>query len=259
MNLKIATWNISCGIPLEWEFSTGIEKQTDYKKFGLIDDVIETINREQIDIIGLQESVNFKNGDKSFANIISDNTNLKYYSTFEVSDCHLIENANIEEVVLSRFPIIKSENVLFENLKFTKKSNNGIIYKLFDDGFIISDIKINNSLTISFTTGHALAFQVFGKKPEDYVESYKILENNIKKQFSSNKAMFVVGDYNTEFLLDMLPFFKENFINYVEGATYVVENTSIDYILAEKNIKFISKQKIKNQSNHYLCIANFVL
>ena len=257
MNLKIATWNISCGIPLEWEFSNGIEKQKDYRKFGLIDEVIETINREQIDIIGLQESVNFKNGDKSFAEIISDNTDLKYYSTFEVSDCHLIENANIEEVVLSRFPIIKSENVMFENLNFTKKSKNGILYKLFDDGFIISDIQINNSLAISFTTGHALAFQVFEKKPEDYVESYKILENNIKKHFKSNKTMFVVGDYNTEFLLDMLPFIKENFKNYVEGATYVVENTSIDYILAENNIKFLSKQKIKNKSDHYLCIASF--
>ena len=57
----------------------------------------------------------------------------------------------------------------------------------------------------------------------------------------------------------MLPFFKENFINYVEGATYVVENTAIDYILAEKSIKCLSKQKIKNMSDHYLCIANFVL
>ena len=259
MNLKIATWNISCGIPLEWEFSNGIEKQKDYRKFGLIDEVIEIINKEQIDIIGLQESVNFRNGDKSFAEIISDNTDLKYYSTFQVSDCHLIENANIEEVLLSRYPIINSENIMFENLNFTKKSKNGIIYKLFDDGFIISDIKINDNTNISFTTGHALAFQVFGEEPENYIESYKILENSIKKHFNSTKTMFVVGDYNTEFLLDMLPFFKENFKNYVEGATYLVENTSIDYILANNNIKFLSKQKIKNKSDHYLCIANFEL
>ena len=116
-NLKIATWNISCGIPLEWEFSNGIEKQKDYRKFGLIDEVIEIINKEQIDIIGLQESVNFRNGDKSFAEIISDNTDLKYYSTFQVSDCHLIENANIEEVLLSRYPIINSENIMFEKAR----------------------------------------------------------------------------------------------------------------------------------------------
>jgi len=173
-NLKIATWNISCGIPLEWEFSNGIEKQKDYRKFGLIDEVIEIINKEQIDIIGLQESVNFRNGDKSFAEIISDNTDLKYYSTFQVSDCHLIENANIEEVLLFRYPIINSENIMFENLNFTKKSKNGIRYKLFDDGFIISNIKINDNTNISFTTGHALAFQVFGKEPENYIESYKI-------------------------------------------------------------------------------------
>ena len=259
MNLKIATWNISCGIPLEWEFTKGIEKQNDYKKYGLIDDVIEKINKENIDIIGLQESVNFRNREKSFAQIISDNTDLKYYSTFEVSDCHLIENANIEEVVLSRFPIIKSENVMFENLKFTKKSNNGTIYKLFDDGFIISDIQINDKLTISFTTGHALAFQVFGKKPENYVQSYKILENSIKEHYKRGNKMFVVGDYNSEHLLEMLPFLKDNFINYVEGETYIVEKTSIDYILAEKDVIFLSKKKIKNKSDHYLCIANFIL
>jgi len=39
--LKIATWNISCGIPADWSFSNGIKKEKDYRKFGLIDDVIK--------------------------------------------------------------------------------------------------------------------------------------------------------------------------------------------------------------------------
>lgn len=30
--LKIATWNISCGIPAEWSISNGIKKENFYKK-----------------------------------------------------------------------------------------------------------------------------------------------------------------------------------------------------------------------------------
>ena len=30
--LKIATWNISCGIPAEWSLSNGIQKEKDYNK-----------------------------------------------------------------------------------------------------------------------------------------------------------------------------------------------------------------------------------
>ena len=29
--IKIATWNISCGIPAEWNISNGIKKEKDYK------------------------------------------------------------------------------------------------------------------------------------------------------------------------------------------------------------------------------------
>ena len=28
-DLKIATWNISCGIPAEWSFTNGIKKEND--------------------------------------------------------------------------------------------------------------------------------------------------------------------------------------------------------------------------------------
>ena len=254
--LKIATWNISCGIPSEWNISNGINKEKDYKKFGLIDEVIKTINDKDIDIIGLQESVSFNNGEKSFAQIISENTNLKYYAEFEVSDCHLLENGNIEEVVLSRYPIIKSENVMFENVNLSMVGKDGKTYKLFDDGFIISDIKLDEGLNIKFITGHAPAFQVFGKVPEDYNYVYKKLEENIEKHIKENKNLFVVGDYNTEKLLEMLPFLNSNFKNYVEGATYF-EGTAIDYILAEKSINFISNKKVKNLSDHLLCIASF--
>ena len=66
----------------------------------------------------------------------------------------------------------------------------------------------------------------------------------------------MVGDYNTEKLLEMLPFIEQNFKNYIEGKTYF-EGTAIDYILAEKNIKNLSNKKIENKSDHLLCIANF--
>lgn len=255
-NLKIATWNISCGIPAKWSISNGVKKEKDYKKFGLIDEVIRKINDENIDIIGIQESVAFNNGEKSFAQIISENTNLKYYAEFEVSECHLLENGKIEEAVLSKYPITGSENIMFENVNLSKESKDGKIYRLFDDGFIISNIVINENLNIKFITGHAPAFQVFEKIPEDYDYVYKRLEENVEKQLKENQNIFIVGDYNTEELLEMLPFINKKFKNYIEGTTYF-EGTAIDYILAEKNIKFISNKKIKNMSDHLLCIASF--
>ena len=256
--LKIATWNISCGIPAEWNISNGIKKEKDYKKFGLLDEVIQKINDENIDIIGLQESVSFRNEEKSFAQIISENTNLKYYSEFEVSDCHLLENANIEEVILSKYPIKKSQNIMFENVNLSNISKDGKTYKLFDDGFILANIQIKSDVSINFITGHAPAFQVFGKIPEDYGYVYKKLENHVETYIKDNKKFFIVGDYNTEKLLEMLPFIRNNFKNYIEGVTYF-EGTSIDYILAENNIKCLSNKKLDNKSDHLLCIADFQL
>ncbi len=254
--LKIATWNISCGIPAEWNIFNGIKKEKDYKKFGLIDEVIQKINDEDIDIIGIQESVAFKDGEKSFAQVISENTNLKYYVEFKVSDCHLLENGNIEEVILSKYPIINSKNVMFENANLSNVAKDGKMYKLFDDGFIIADIELSNDLQIKFTTGHAPAFQVFGKIPEDYGYVYKRLEENIENLIKENKKIFIVGDYNTEKLLEMLPFINSNFRNHIEGVTYF-EGTAIDYILAEKNINCLSNKKVQNKSDHLLCIASF--
>ncbi len=254
--LKIATWNISCGIPAEWSISNGIKKEKDYKKFGLLDEVIKKINDEDIDIIGIQESVAFTNGEKSFAQIISENTSLKYYKEFEVSDCHLLENGNIEEVMLSKYPIKNSRNIMFENVNLLNVAKDGKTYRLFDDGFIIADIEISNNLEIKFITGHAPAFQVFGKIPEDYDYVYKRLEENIEQSMKDNNKIFIVGDYNTEKLLELLPFIKSNFKNYIEGATYF-EGTSIDYILAEKSIKYLSNRKIENKSDHLLCISSF--
>ena len=255
-NLKIATWNISCGIPAEWSISNGIKKEKDYKKFGLIDEVIEKIKEENIDVIDIQEAVAFRNGDKSFAQIIAENTDLKNYVEFQVSDCHLLENANIEEVILSKYPIVASKNVMFENVNLSNVSKDGKMYKLFDDGFIVSDIQISDSFVIKFITGHAPAFQVFGKIPEDYEYVYKKLEENIEKARQENSKMFIVGDYNTEKLLEMLPFISDNFKNYVQGKTYF-EGTSIDYILAEKDVKCLSYKKIENKSDHLLCVAEF--
>ena len=252
--LKIATWNISCGVPAEWSISDGVKKEKDYKQFGLIDEVIQKINDENIDIIGIQESVAFKNGEKSFAQVISEKTDLKYYTEFIVSDCHLLDNAYIEEAILSKYPIIKSENIMFENAKFTKVSNNGNMYKLFDDGYIWAKIQIDSNV-INFITGHAPAFQVFDKCPEDYVYIYQKLEENISNIDKGQKT-FIVGDYNSEKLLEMLPILDERFINHVSGTTFY-GGTSIDYILAEKNMECISTKKIENLSDHLLCIASF--
>lgn len=254
--LNIATWNISCGIPAEWSISNGIKKEKDYKKFGLLDEVIRKINNEDIDIIGIQESVAFRNGQKSFAQIISENTSLKYYKEFEVSDCHLLENGNIEEVILSKYPIKNSRNIMFENVNLLNVAKDGKTYKLFDDGFIMADIELSNNFVIKFITGHAPAFQVFGRMPEDYDYVYKRLEKSIEESMQDNNKIFIVGDYNTEKLLELLPFINSSFRNYIEGVTYF-DGTSIDYILAEKSIKFLSNKKIENKSDHLLCIASF--
>lgn len=254
--LKIATWNISCGIPSEWSISNGIKKEKDYRKFGLIDEVIQKINDENIDIIGIQESVAFKNGEKSFAQIISENTSLKYYVEFEVSDCHLLENGNIEEAILSKYPIKNSKNIMFENVNLSNVAKDGKTYKLFDDGFIMANIELSNNLEIKFITGHAPAFQVFGKIPENYDYVYNRLEENIENFMEDNNKIFIVGDYNTEKLLELLPFINNNFKNHIEGITYF-EGTAIDYILAEKGIKCVSNKKIENKSDHLLCIASF--
>ena len=181
---------------------------------------------------------------------------MRYYAEFEVSACHLLEDGNIEEVILSKYPIKDSRNIMFENVNLSNVAKDGKTYKLFDDGFIMADIELSDDFAIKFITGHAPAFQVFGEIPEDYDYVYRRLEENIEKSMKGNDKIFIVGDYNTEKLLELLPFINNNFKNYIEGVTYF-EGIAIDYILAEKSIKCLSNKKIENKSDHLLCIASF--
>ncbi len=64
----------------------------------------------------------------------------------------MLENANIEEVILSKYPIKKSQNIMFENVNLSNINKDGKTYKLFDDGFILANIQIKSDLSINFIT-----------------------------------------------------------------------------------------------------------
>ena len=139
-----------------------------------------------------------------------------------------------------------------------KYSSSGNTYYSFDKGIIKVVIKVADE-EYTFITGHAIAFAPFDKTEFDYPESYKPLEELIKRFKDSN--LIVLGDFNSEKLFELIPKIKNNVVDIVNSPTTkdYYENrgeVQMDYILINNNLNSGGKYKIDNFSDHYIIGAN---
>ena len=254
--MKVATWNINECVGI----TTNLDNQKTVETINSknIIEIIEKINKYDFDVICFQEYPTYINENESLTNDIITKTKLKYYETFDTYDSYLFKGGRVGVAIFSKFEIIDSSKILFNNPNMIKQSSNGNIYHSFDKGII--KVKIgteDNEFTI--ITGHAMAFAPFDKTEFDYPESYKPLEELIIN--CKEDKLIVMGDFNTEKLFELMPTIKvkvRDIINspttkdYYEGRGEV----QMDYILINNNIKLDNKYKIDNFSDHYIIGAN---
>lgn len=247
MKLKIATYNISSGFFKEDNSVDFFDKEkTNNIDLSLLNDIIKTINNEDIDVICFQEIITTES--INYIKLIMDKTSLKYEEHYELSPCHIVLNTNCGIAILSKYPLDNSIKELFTNPNISKTTSSGKTYYSFDKGILISRINANNSY-LNILTHHGFPFKKFNLIPEDNINTFTEFDNYIKKY----KPDIITGDFNSENFIDIMPYTRDNYIKTVDEVT-TTEGMKYDNILLKNNINKYSTSVIKSLSDHFIVI-----
>lgn len=261
-NFIIATWNLSECFSTHWDIKKGIDVKSSEKMHEVFAEIIEQINTHDIDIICFQEFPVEIVGDQALINAILSNTRLQHYYAAATCPSFLFQGGKIGIAIFSKEEILYTNLSYFANPNLTKISATGEVYQTFDKGIITAACKHHNK-TFHVITGHAIGFSPFGVAAESYPESYVPLLDKVKELHNQNSQMIVIGDFNTEYLLELLPELKKYVSDVDTGKTtpagmmegyYYPDGRKLDYFLTTPHFSVHRIDKIHNFSDHYLCI-----
>lgn len=235
-NLNVLTYNIHHGV--------GVDGKLDLKR------IADFIVQNEIDIAALQEV------DSSTARIngldavkyLSDQTKLNYVFGGNIN----FDGGRYGNLVLSKYEILKSENVLLQNLNGGEQR-----------GLLITHLKVGTD-TLIFANAH------FDHREDDF-ERMLSAEVLINKFSEINKSIILSGDFNDIPGSTSINIIKTEFedaeidLNGINMATYPADNPSkcIDYIFyknrrsAFKLSPLKSKVDLVNYSDHLPKIVIF--
>lgn len=256
--MKVATWNINECVGITCNLDN--QKSVEAINIQNVEEIIKKVNEYDFDVICFQEYPTYINKNESLTNELLSKTKLKYCETYDTYDSYLFKGGRIGVAIFSKYEIKDIFKTLFKNPNYVKQSSSGRVYYTFDKGIIKAVIKVADE-EFTIITGHAMAFAPFDKTEFDYPESYKPLEELIKK--SNNGNLIVLGDFNTEKLFDIIPEIKNDVTDIVNSSTTkdYYENrgqVQMDYILINDKMKSTTNYKIDNFSDHYIIGANIL-
>ena len=154
MKLKIASYNISGGFYNDEDKTEYLDKESATNVDDrLLKQIVETINNKDIDVICFQEIITTER--IQYIESICQNTKLKYYESYELSKNNIVKDTNCGIAVLSKYPLEVLKKELFPNPGLTKTTSSGKTYYLFDKGYMIVNITIENK-KIKLLTHHEL-------------------------------------------------------------------------------------------------------
>lgn len=244
--IKIATWNV--GRDLENLENNEVNKNSyEYIK--------RQIEKNNIDIIALQESITESNKLQSLANYIMENTELKYCEEISLSPTDTNDTDKMGVVICSKFKINNNEKYILENPNLTYKKTDTVTYWSHDKGFNISLIE---ELNIVIVSGHCLPFHIFGENPLQYKYIYEKLENKVLNMIKTKKNVILMGDFN---YTNIFALFSElrNKMKCVYENEKTRKEEQFDYILTTNDIKHNYYEIIETRFDHKLCVAEIII
>ena len=128
--MRVITWNIG-----EDEQNLGGKLTIDSYEY-----IIDTIKKEKVDVICLQEAIVKSDYIDSISKYITENTDLKYSVEFELSDSHINIGCKMGVVICSKYEIKDVENIILENPNLVYKVDENTTYYSHDKGFIKANI-----------------------------------------------------------------------------------------------------------------------
>ena len=242
--MKIANFNISGG------FYIGNEKQeyldrarVDRVDDGLLCQIIDIINKEEIDVICFQEIITTK--EIKYLQTIANNTSLKHYEYFELSECNIVKNTNCGLAIFSKYPINVIKKELFPNPRLSKTTSSGNTYYTYDKGYMICEI-VKNNKPVKILTHHGFPYRRFNSTPEENLKVFEFFD----KAIITNNIDIVTGDFNAENFMILMPKTMQEYKRTINEIT-TVDNKKFDDILLKKNVNY-TKKITKLLSDHFL-------
>lgn len=247
MDLKIASYNISGGFYNSDDRTEYLDKErAENVDDRMLQQIIETINDEDIDVICFQEIITTQR--IQYIDSICNKTNLKYYEFFELSECNIVKNTNCGIAVLSKYPLEVIKKELFPNPGLTKTTSSGKTYYLYDKGYMIVKLNVNNE-EISLLTHHGFPYGVFDSTAEENIQVFEFFDNVIEKYHPD----IVTGDFNVEDMMILMKKTNDSYIRTIDNIT-TVEGKKLDDILIHKNVNY-SSNVLKLLSDHFMIIT----
>ena len=247
MKLKIASYNISGGFYNKEDKTEYLDKErVDNVDDKLLNQIIETINNENIDVICFQEIITTDR--IKYIKKICDGTNLKNYEFYELSECNVVKDTNCGIAVLSRYPLEVIKRELFPNPGLTKTTKSGKTYYLYDKGYMVSNILIDDR-KIKLLTHHGFPYGTVDSTAEDNKQVFEFFDNRVNEYMPD----IISGDFNVNDMMSLMPNMKDNYIRTINDIT-TVEGNKLDDILIHRNIKY-SRNVLKLLSDHFMVIS----
>ena len=247
MKLKIASYNVSGGFYIGDESTEYLDREASDKIDNrLLTDLIEIINKENIDVLCLQEVITTER--IKYIDQIKESTNLKYSESFELSPCNLVKDTDCGLAILSKYPLSNTQKQIFTNPKLSKTTSSGNTYYTYDKGWLLTTLMLNDE-NKTILTHHGFPYRRFNSTPEANPNIFLEFDEVIK----NNNIDIITGDFNADNFEELMLYTKENYIRTINNIT-TVDGKKFDDILIKNDIKYNTEIK-KSVSDHYMVIT----
>lgn len=234
--MKIATWNIG-----EDERYEDCRLTMDSYNY-----IIDTIKKNDVEIICLQEAITNSNKLPTIANYIKENTNLKYCAEYELSDSHINIGSRMGVVICSQYEISNSKLLPLKNPHLVYQKNENTTYYSHDKGFLIASI--NNLVVI---TGHCLPFHAFKKDILEYLSIYEKADKTFESLLKDNNVI-LCGDFNYDNVDIIFPCTMKQCIDMIHCPTR--KDKQLDHFIISKNLSCQNSKIMETYFDHKLGI-----
>jgi len=163
--------------------------------------IIAVIQGMDPDIVTLQET--HSKGGVIQAQIISEQTGLRYFINDEYDNSHIEEGQRLGQAIISRFPLSNRRFELFYNPHFSVTQPNGDVWISHDKGTTSCIVSFTMGVSLLVRTLHLIPFKRF-KVDMASAEAKAVLADVVEK---TKRGHILQGDFNFDIpnLRDIVP------------------------------------------------------
>lgn len=244
MEITIATWNIAGGHLLR----SGEVFDYGPEEVGYFAEQLRAVDP---DVVCLQET--HRNATRSVAQEIADALGGYACVEQENSPSHIDPAYTLGNAVLSRLPILRSEEHLFAYPDFPLVLSDGRPAVRHEKGFQIIALDGVGVMNLQMQPLRSLGTPYDTKEGSAFARQMEVqlLEHR-------SGSMLVCGDFNVDHASELYPEFLEGMYNALPDAPTRPGNKRTDYLFASPEFQVKASGIIETQTDHYLCWATLV-